>query len=276
LKKAKKSKEEKGKKGGKGKRPKTKTVVKSSTSKNKCSENPLERMFGNFGGFDDDDDFFSDPFSRRSRGGSNNRQIQQRRGRPQDPFAAMEQRMSQMMGGFGGMGGFGDLGGGGSFQMMSSSSSFGGGGPGFSSSSTMVMSSKMGPDGKMHTERYSSSATHDRSNNAFEQQQAYNNSSTGQDKMSLERQHGGRGRKMVKEYSHGTGEERQTEFLKGMEDHEKDEFDQRWQRDIAPNMPRHSHGMRGGGGSNHLGIGNGGQRQSSGVNGRRQQRALGM
>lgn len=78
-----------------------------------------------------------------------------------DPFAAMEQRMSQMMGG-GMLGGFGFGGGdpfGGmsssSMQMMSSSSDGASGGPGFrSSSSTMVFSSKMGPDGQMHTERY--------------------------------------------------------------------------------------------------------------------------
>ena len=56
----------------------------------------------------------------------------------------------------------------------------------------------MGPDGKMHTEKYSSSAVRDGQRDAFEQQQAYSNSSSGVDKMALERQQRGKGRKMVR------------------------------------------------------------------------------
>lgn len=51
----------------------------------------------------------------------------------------------------------------------------------------MVVSSRMGPDGKMHTERYSSAAVKDGHRGAFERQQAYSNSRTGHDKMALER-----------------------------------------------------------------------------------------
>ncbi|CAD7938013.1 unnamed protein product [Amoebophrya sp. A25] len=212
-------------------------------------------MFG--GSIFDNDPFFSGFGSRRNeqpRGGNRDRQLAQR-GSNADPFAAMEQSMSQMMGDFpmmrGGMGDpfsggrdpFGDM-----HEMMSSRPS-GGRGSGFSSSSSMFISSKMGADGQMHTERYSSSAVHDGSRDAFEQQQAYSNSSTGVDKMSLERQHGGRGRKMVKEYSHTSGEDRQTEYLRGLEsDACKADFDRHWGQNIAPHMPRHSHLGRGMGG----------------------------
>ncbi|CAD7970303.1 unnamed protein product [Amoebophrya sp. A120] len=189
------------------------------------------------------------PHPRDSRGGRSS-QNQQQLARPRDPFAAMEQRMSQMMGGGGMMmpsgGGFGMFGGdpfgdmqSSSMSSMISSSRGGGGGGSFSSSSTMVYSSKMGPDGKMHTERFSSSAVRDGQRDAFEQQQAYSNSSTGVDKMSMERQHQNRGRKMVKEYSHATGEDRQTEFLRGLEDHEKSAFDAQWHQEVAPHLPRH-------------------------------------
>eukprot|EP00392_Amoebophrya_sp_AT5.2_P003522 g3527.t1 len=95
---------------------------------------------------------------------------------------------------------------------------------------------------------YSSSAVRAGQKNAFEQQQAYSNSSTGVDKMSMERQHGSRGRKMVKEYSHASGEDRQTEYLRGIEDHQKQQFDDHWRSHIAPNMPKHMGGMGGGGG----------------------------
>mmetsp|Transcript_7271 Transcript_7271/g.17615 ORF Transcript_7271/g.17615 Transcript_7271/m.17615 type:complete len:275 (-) Transcript_7271:578-1402(-) len=215
-------------------------------------------MFG--GSLFGDDPFFADPFGERPQAQGRDRRTSRNGGndqvaRPRDPFAAMEQRMSQMMGG-GMLGGFGFGGGdpfGGmsssSMQMMSSSSDGSAGGPGFrSSSSTMVFSSKMGPDGQMHTERYSSSAVRAGQKNAFEQQQAYSNSSTGVDKMSMERQHGSRGRKMVKEYSHASGEDRQTEYLRGIEDHQKQQFDDHWRSHIAPNMPKHMGGMGGGGG----------------------------
>jgi hypothetical protein len=84
--------------------------------------------------------------------------------------------------------------------MQQSSHSFSSGlaGPGQSSSSTMVVSSKKGRDGKLQTERYASSSVADGSRKAKEAQSAYSNSATGMDKVSMERQYGNRGRKMVR------------------------------------------------------------------------------
>merc|ERR1719160_1894604 len=103
--------------------------------------------------------------------------------------------------------------GGGGASMMMSSSSFGGG-PGSFSSQTMMMTSSMGADGKMHTEKYSSSSVGDHDRNIHEQQAAYSNSSTGMDKMSMERRIGDHGRKMVKERNRNTQEERSTEMFR--------------------------------------------------------------
>lgn len=161
-------------------------------------------LFGNFGGFDDDDDDFFGPSSRGNMLGlmdrnSNSNQLaqQNRSGRrsSNDPFSMMD----RMMSGMGSMSSLGGLGGS-SMQMTSFSSSSGPGGPVHQSSSSMVVSSSMGADGQMHTERYQSSAVNDGKTGAFERQQAYSNSRTGQDKMALERQVGRAGRKMVKEY----------------------------------------------------------------------------
>merc|ERR1740123_1838976 len=90
------------------------------------------------------------------------------------------------------------------------------GGDGGFSCQTMMMSSSMGEDGKMHTERFASSAIGDRARQISEVQQAYSNSNSGMDKMSLERQMANRGRKMVKEVNQFTGEERNTDLYKGM------------------------------------------------------------
>lgn len=184
-----------------------------------------------------------------------------------DPFAEMDAMMGEMMmpfgrrGGAGAMGGhrsifdqmddmmrdpFGDRGGfGGGMQMMQGggssmmmTSSFGGGGAGFSSQ-TMMMTSTMGPDGKMHTEKYSSSSVGDHGRGAFEQQAAYSNTSTGMDKMSMERRLGEQGRKMVKERNRNSQEERSTEMFRGLEEDQAHEFDARWQREAAPYIPKH-------------------------------------
>merc|ERR1740121_141453 len=130
--------------------------------------------------------------------------------------------MSQMMGG--GMGGG---------QMM------GMGGDGGFSCQTMMMSSSMGEDGKMHTERFSSSAIGDRARQISEVQQAYSNSQSGMDKMSLERQMADRGRKMVKEVNQFTGEERNTDLYKGMTEAQNAEFDQGWRQNAVPYLPQH-------------------------------------
>merc|ERR1719321_40737 len=124
---------------------------------------------------------------------------------------------------------FGGRGMGGMGGMMSAMQNMPRGGPGGQmSSSMMVMSSQMGPDGRMHTERFAESTVSD--GRARESQQAYSNSRTGMDKMGLERQLGERGRKMVKERNHFSGEERQTNLLRGMDESHQGQFDQDWQQ----------------------------------------------
>merc|ERR1719375_63561 len=121
-----------------------------------------------------------------------------------------------MGGGMGGMGGMGD--------MMAQMQQQGGG---QFSSQVMVMSSQMGADGKMHTERFVESSVNN-GRGASERQQAYSNSRTGMDKMGLERNLHDRGRKVVKERNRGTGEERQTALFRGMEESHAEQFDRDW------------------------------------------------
>eukprot|EP00411_Alexandrium_monilatum_P002932 CAMPEP_0175189752 /NCGR_PEP_ID=MMETSP0093-20121207/4088_1 /TAXON_ID=311494 /ORGANISM="Alexandrium monilatum, Strain CCMP3105" /LENGTH=294 /DNA_ID=CAMNT_0016482553 /DNA_START=1 /DNA_END=885 /DNA_ORIENTATION=+ len=128
------------------------------------------------------------------------------------------------------------MGGGGSQVMMMSSS---GGGSGAFSSNTMVMSSTIGADGQVHTEHYSSSAVGDHGRRISEVQQAYRNSTTGVDKMSLERQMLDQGRKMVKERNRHSGEERTTDLFRGIEAEEADDFERRWQGEAKPHLPSH-------------------------------------
>lgn len=94
----------------------------------------------------------------------------------------------------------------------------GGGGNGQYVCQTFAMSSHMGPDGKMHTEQYSSSDVGNTQQKIRESQQAYSNSTTGIDKMGLERQLGDRARKVVKERHRGSMEERSTEMFRGMDE----------------------------------------------------------
>eukprot|EP00435_Cladocopium_sp_Y103_P029988 s328_g7.t1 len=124
---------------------------------------------------------------------------------------------------------------------MSAMSSMSSGG-GFSCQ-TFSFSSRMGPDGQMHTEQYSSSAVGDRSRDMHEVQQMYSNSSTGVDKMSMERQLEGRARKMVKERTRSTMEERQTDMYRGMNEEDAAEFDRHWQERAAPHLPQHQQGF---------------------------------
>merc|ERR1719226_454826 len=90
---------------------------------------------------------------------------------------------------------------GGQGMMMTGMSNAGGGG-GYSCQ-TMMVSSRMGPDGQMKSERYQSSTVGD--GRTREVKQAYSNDHSGLDKMSLERQMDGRGRKMVKERCRQSG-----------------------------------------------------------------------
>eukprot|EP00418_Pyrodinium_bahamense_P017642 CAMPEP_0179104140 /NCGR_PEP_ID=MMETSP0796-20121207/48291_1 /TAXON_ID=73915 /ORGANISM="Pyrodinium bahamense, Strain pbaha01" /LENGTH=260 /DNA_ID=CAMNT_0020802071 /DNA_START=70 /DNA_END=849 /DNA_ORIENTATION=+ len=118
----------------------------------------------------------------------------------------------------------------------------GAGGGGGYSCQTMVFSATRGQDGQVHTERFTSSSVGDLNRQAREVQQAYSNSSTGIDKMSLERQLQGRGRKMVKELCRQTGEERNTDLYKGMSEEHFPQFDQQWRTQAAPYLPAHPAG----------------------------------
>ncbi|CAE8623550.1 unnamed protein product, partial [Polarella glacialis] len=104
---------------------------------------------------------------------------------------------------------------------------------------SFAMSSVMGPDGKMHTERYvSSDVGNTQHGGVREAQHAYSNSSTKSDKMALERHLGGRARKVVRELDRNTLEERSKEMLRGMSESGRDSFD----RDFAGQanlLPQH-------------------------------------
>ncbi|CAJ1344600.1 unnamed protein product [Effrenium voratum] len=170
------------------------------------------------------------------------RQVQQRS--MQDPFGMFDMQPFGG-GGFGGLFGsmFGQMN-----QMMQEMERMGPGFPGAVMNSgnggsfscqTFSFSSRMGPDGQMHTEQFASSAVRDRRRDMHEVQQAYSNSSTGVDKMSLERQLEGRARKTVKERTRGTMEERQTDMFRGMDEADAADFDSQWQQRAAPSLPRH-------------------------------------
>lgn len=158
-------------------------------------------------------------------------------------FGQMDQMMRDMDGMMMGRGGSmqGMAGQGGSSMMMMGSSAGGGGGY---SCQTMMFSSAMGADGQMRTERFSSSSVGDVNGQMRETQQAYANSGTGMNKMSLERQMEGRGRKMVKEHSAVTGEERHTDMYKGMSEDQYSQFESDWNGRAVPRLPPHAQGMQ--------------------------------
>lgn len=161
-------------------------------------------------------------------------------------FGMMDQMMNEMMGGMGpggmmmgpGGGQMMQMGGSGGMGQMMQMSSMGGEG-GFSCQSMMI-SSHIGEDGQRHTERFSQSTVGDRGRQLAEIQQAYSNSSSGIDKMSLERQMADRGRKMVKEYNSRTGEERNTDLFRGMTEADTGAFDSSWQQNARPYLPQHA------------------------------------
>eukprot|EP00437_Effrenium_voratum_P017651 CAMPEP_0181450982 /NCGR_PEP_ID=MMETSP1110-20121109/28456_1 /TAXON_ID=174948 /ORGANISM="Symbiodinium sp., Strain CCMP421" /LENGTH=197 /DNA_ID=CAMNT_0023575219 /DNA_START=68 /DNA_END=661 /DNA_ORIENTATION=- len=83
-----------------------------------------------------------------------------------------------------------------------------------------------GADGQMHTEKFASSAVGNTEKQMQEVQEMYSNSQSGEDRMSLERQLGSRGRKMVKAR---TGQDqRTTNLFKGMEEKDTADFDHQW------------------------------------------------
>merc|ERR1712150_26208 len=88
---------------------------------------------------------------------------------------------------------------------------------------------------------------------------------TGIDKMSMERQLGEQGRKMVKERSHFSGEERSTDMFKGMTEDDCGAFNARWEQEAAPHLPQHSMPSRlalGHGNSHSTGYSGGGGRRA--------------
>lgn len=160
--------------------------------------------------------------------------------------------MSEMMGGmmqsfFGhgpsslcGGGGFGP--GGGMMQNswgMGGGGCFPGGGGGSFTCQTMQFSSTVGQDGRVHTEQFSSSTVADSSRAVRETKQAYANSATGSQRLSLERQMGDRGRKVVQERCSQSGDERRTDIFKGISEEQTEEFDDEWQQRAAPHLPSH-------------------------------------
>lgn len=113
-------------------------------------------------------------------------------------------------------------------------------GGGSYSSKTMMYSSKRGSDGNVHSERFTSSTVGVPQRSIRETQQAYSNSATGIDKMALERQLGEQGRKVVKERSRRSGEERDTQMFRGMTEEHAPRFEERWHTEAAPYIPSHN------------------------------------
>merc|ERR1711869_79159 len=74
-------------------------------------------------------------------------------------------------------------------------------------SQSFAMSSVKGRDGKLHVEKYMSSDIGNVKHKIREGKQAYSNSTSGMQKMAVERQHGKRGRKLVCEKNVFTGKE---------------------------------------------------------------------
>jgi len=103
---------------------------------------------------------------------------------------------------------------------------------------SFAMCSRTGPDGKVHTERFANSEVGHRGHRIREAQQAYSNSTSGVDKMALERQLGDQGRKVVRERNRHTMEERSTEMLKGLEESHRESFDRSFQEQ-ARHLPQH-------------------------------------
>jgi len=103
---------------------------------------------------------------------------------------------------------------------------------------SFAMCSRVGPDGQVHTERFANSEVGNRQQSMREAQSAYSNSSTGMDKMGLERQLGNRAQKMVRERDRRTMEERSTEMFKGMDESQRDAFGQDF-RAHAQHLPGH-------------------------------------
>ncbi|CAJ1431911.1 unnamed protein product [Effrenium voratum] len=118
-------------------------------------------------------------------------------------------------------------------------------GGGSYSCQTFAMSSMTGKDGKVHTERYCSSDVGNPQHGIREAQHAYSNSTSGVDKMGLERHLGERARKMVKERNRNTMEEKCSEMLRGMDENGRDHFERDF-GGLSQHLPSHGRGFAGG------------------------------
>mmetsp|Transcript_49209 Transcript_49209/g.110780 ORF Transcript_49209/g.110780 Transcript_49209/m.110780 type:complete len:254 (+) Transcript_49209:1-762(+) len=160
----------------------------------------------------------------------------------------MDSMMSQMMQPFGGGGGAfggGQFGGGlfGQMGQMMESMARNGGAPGGCSSfacQSVSFSSSVGADGRVHQEHFASSTVADGRRNVRESKQAYSNTSTGMQKLALERRIADQGRRVVQEHCAATGEERRTDTLRGLTEDQAEGFSERWQQEAAPHLPAHS------------------------------------
>merc|ERR1719414_1383883 len=114
----------------------------------------------------------------------------------------------------------------------------GGGGNGQYTCQSFMMTSNVGADGQVHTERFASSEVGNRGHGIREAQQAYSNSASGMDKMAMERQMGDRGVKVIRERNGNTMEERSTELLQGMEESGREAFQTDFDAQ-AHHLPQH-------------------------------------
>jgi hypothetical protein len=98
---------------------------------------------------------------------------------------------------------------------------------GYGRSRTVVTNSFRGDDGKMHTRKYEGCTMHE--GQMLESRHAFTDSNSGKERLALERQIDGRGRKSVRERGGDTdGGESTQNFFRNMEEHEADEFDRLW------------------------------------------------
>lgn len=90
---------------------------------------------------------------------------------------------------------------------------------------SFVMSSRSGADGKEHTEQYATSEVGHRGEDIRETQQFYRNTSSGIEKLGLERQLGDKGRKLVEERNLHNMEVVTSEMFKGIDESKRDHFE---------------------------------------------------
>jgi len=114
-----------------------------------------------------------------------------------------------------------------------------GGGCG-SSCQTMMMSSTVGQDGQMRTERYRSSHVRDSQGSMQETRQAYSNDHTGVDRLSHEQELDGRGRRTTRQRCRRTGDQVQNNLYIDMDEEDEEDFERQWQQESQARLPQHA------------------------------------